>query len=83
MESLDGHLAEMLLQAEIRLKLSDGYKLFVGHNAVPVGVVPEHIVEHIRQLVIVLIQDLDQSPTNLVLLELVIDIVIEGDQQFV
>ena len=72
--ALDGHLAEMQLRAEIG-------QLVVAHLAVVVAVIPEHVLSHVSQLLLLLVQQTHQGRLDLVLTELLVFVLVVRNQQ--
>jgi hypothetical protein len=71
--TLDGHFSEVLLGAEVG-------ELVVGDLSVVVAVVPEDILGHIFQFVLVFLQQAHQGFLNLFLAELFVLVGIIGDE---
>ena len=53
------------------------YKLSVGDPAIGIAVIPEHVLNHIVQLIWILVQDLHQSGPDLLLLKKMVLVDIE------
>jgi hypothetical protein len=74
-EALDGHLAEMLLDAEVG-------QLVVGHLVVIVSVVTEDVLGNVEEFLLVFLEETNKGTADLRLTEELVFVLVVGNQAF-